>query len=278
MRNIYLTEEQYVNCVLFEYSKFGEINEAKFDIRKLVQTLYKGCKTFGDYARRTTYIASAGIISLTLLYSIINKCLPVDEMQKQVLIAQVEQTPQTDEKKEVINLNFKISENGLEHIKQYEKCKLKPYFATKKEKEKGIKTIGWGHKIVSTDPTWLKKAESITQAQADELFKQDIQLYENELKEVFKVLPKYLQNVDLYPQGFIDACISIIYNSGRKNLKLSPFFQALSRCRIDKDGNINKSDYIFVCAKIKESCIKQEGVVVNGLVRRRNTESLMAQQ
>ena len=49
-------------------------------------------------------------------------------------------------------------------------------------------------------------------------------------------------------------------------------------CVIDKDGNINKSDYIFVCAKIKESCIKQEGVVVNGLVRRRNTESLMAQQ
>ena len=139
MRNIYLTEEQYVNCVLFEYSKFGEINEAKFDIRKLVQTLYKGCKTFGDYARRTTYIASAGIISLTLLYSIINKCLPVDEMQKQVLIAQAEQTPQNNEKKEVINLNFKISENGLEHIKQYEKCKLKPYFATKKEKEKGIK-------------------------------------------------------------------------------------------------------------------------------------------
>ena len=281
MKNIYLTEEQYVNYVLLEYSKYDEINESKFDIRKLSQTLYRGCRNFSDYVRRTVYIASAGIISAALIYNIITKDLPISEQEKEILISQVESVEKKEDvkpKQNVINLNFKISDNGLEHIKQYEKCDLSPYYATQAEKARGIKTIGWGHKIVPTDPDWLKKAKTITQEQADQLFAQDIRLYENELKQVFKSLPKHLQNVQLYPQGFIDVCVSIIYNSGRKNFKSSPFFTTLANCRLDKDGNINKDDFIFTCSKIRNSCITQNGKPVNGLINRRNAECLMAQQ
>ena len=279
MKNIYLTEEQYINYVLLEYSKYGEINESKFDIRKLFQTLYRGCRNFSDYVRRTTYIVSAGIISATLVYTAITKFLPITEAEKQMLITQVENLENIRQPRErVINLNFRVSSNGIEHIKQYEKCYLKPYYATKAEKARGIKTIGWGHKIIPSDPEWLKRAPSITQEQADQLFSQDIHLYEKELAEAFKVLPKHLQDVALYPQGFIDACVSIIYNSGRKNLKESPFFKTLANCRLDKDGYLNHEDFIFTCSKIKDSCITQQGKIIQGLVNRRKAESLMAQQ
>ena len=71
MKNVYLTENQYVNFVLNEYRKFGCINESNFDIQKLFHALYKGCRNFTDYARRTTYIAGAGIISAALLYNVL---------------------------------------------------------------------------------------------------------------------------------------------------------------------------------------------------------------
>lgn len=285
MKNVYLTEKQYVDYVLYEYTNYGILDESTFNIERLFNLLYRGCKTFKDYTRRTMYVAAAGVISFTMLCSIINKCVPVSQEEKESLITQVENiAPSKDDDKEpvkrenVINLNFRISENGINHIKQYEKCRLEPYFATKKEKAKGIKTIGWGHKITSKDPVWLKNAKSITQQQADELFKHDIKIYEHELAQAFKTLPKHLQNVNLYPQGFIDACISLIYNCGRKNLKDSPFFVTLGNCSLDKNGNINKNDYIYACSKIKESCITQQGEVMDGLVKRRYQECLMAQQ
>jgi GH24 family phage-related lysozyme (muramidase) len=274
MRNVYLTEEQYVNYVLLEYTKSGLLNESSIDLKKVYQTLYRGCKSFGDFARRTAIIASVGVLSITSLCSVVNRYLPVSQEEKQEIIAQVEAEAN---KPKIEQLNFKISQDGINHIKKYEKCYLEPYYATRKEKAKGIRTIGWGHKITVNDPQWLKKATSITQEQADVIFEEDIKIYEREMNEVFKSLPKYLQNTDLYPQGFIDACISIIYNSGRRNFKESPVFKTLAKCRIEKDGTINQRDFIYTCSKIKDSCITQGGELLNGLVSRRSAESLMAQ-
>lgn len=277
MRNVYLTEEQYVNYVFLEYTRSGLLNESSIDLKKVYQTLYRGCKTFSDFARRTAIIASVGVLSLTSLCSIVNRYLPVSQEEKQKIISKVEAEGNKTKIEQRIYLNFKISQDGINHIKEYEKCYLEPYYATRKEKAKGIRTIGWGHKITVNDPQWLKKATSITQQQADAIFVEDIKIYESEMNEAFKSLPKYLQNTDLYPQGFIDACISIIYNSGRKNFKESPVFQTLAKCRIEKDGTINQSDFIYTCSKIKESCTTQGGKQLNGLVNRRNAESLMAQ-
>ena len=281
MRNVYLTEGQYVNYVLLEYAKSGLLNESSINLRKVYQTLYRGCRTFTDFARRTAIIAGMGVMSFASLYAMVNNFLPVSNEQKQEIVAQIENSVEPEQNttkiEQRIYLNFKISKEGINHIKKYEKCRLEPYYATKKEKANGIRTIGWGHKVTAKDPVWLRKATSITQEQADALFEEDINIYEEEMNEAFKSLPKYLQNTDLYPQGFIDACISIIYNSGRKNFKSSPVFQTLAKCRIEKDGTINQSDFIYVCSKIKESCITQDGVVLGGLVTRRNIESLVAQ-
>ena len=281
MRTIYITEKQYVQYVLLEYTKTGLLNESSINLKNIFQTLYRGCKTFTDFARRTVIIAGLGVISFATLYSIVDNFLPVTPEQKEAIISQVEETVEEKEPEKKIQqriyLNFKISSNGIKHIEQYEKCHLRPYFATRKERAKGIRTIGWGHKITEKDPKWLIKAESISMEQANALFTQDIKIYENEMNEVFKSLPKELQNTDLYPQGFIDACISIIYNSGRGNFKQSPVFQTLAKCRIEKDGTINHDDFIYTCSKIKESCITQDGQILDGLVKRRNVESLMAQ-
>ena len=280
MKNIYLTEEQYVNYILLEYVNSGVLNESSVNLNKIFQLLYRGCRTFSDYLRRSVIIASFGTLSFTTLYAVIDRYVPVTDEQKQEIVTKVEETSEksNEKRKNVVKLGFKISQEGLEHIKDYEKCNLTPYFATQSEKKMGIKTIGWGHKIIATDPDWLKNAKSISKEQAEALFEKDIKIYENEMNEVFKSLPKYLQNSDLYQQGFIDACISIIYNSGRSNFKKSPVFKTLAKCRVDKDGNLNKEDFVFVCSKIKASCTTQNGKELQGLVNRRHAESLMAQR
>lgn len=281
MKNIYLTEEQYINLVLRECTNYGRLNESVINLRNMSKLLFRGCRNFSDCARRIIYAVTIGAMTITMACSVI-KMIPGEENEKQELIQQIEATT-SEKENSMLNkhyaTNFKISSDGIEHIKGYEKCKLEPYYATKSEKTRGIRTIGWGHKIVSTDPAWLKNAKSITQEQADALFEQDIKIYENELAKLFKKLPSNLQDVSLYPQGMIDACISIIYNSGMGNLKASPFFQTLMRCRIDKStGKINEEDFYYVCSQIRKSCITQNGKVVQGLVDRRDKECLMAQQ
>ena len=293
MRKVYLTERQYVEYVLFEYAKFGVLNESKVDFRKLFNVLFRGCRTFSDYARRTAIILTMNVMSAASMYTLINNFMPISNVEKQELVSRIEDNNLSDNTQEpekepedmsdkptenVVKTDFKISQNGIEHIKHYEKCRLEPYYATKKEREMGIKTIGWGHKITQSDPLWLRNAKSITQEQADELFRNDIIVFENELKQVFRSLPKHLQPPNLYSQGFIDVCISILYNSGRKNFKGSPLFQTLAKCRIDKNGNINQQDYLYTCSKIKDSCITQKGKVIPGLVKRRAEEYNIAMQ
>ena len=285
-KSIYLSEKQYqyIDKALNEeiLKELGSLlNESVLDESRISKVLYRGCRTFQDYARRTLLALTGGMLAASLLITIVANNTPLSDSEKSSIIERIEEIEEEKENS-MLNknyaTNFTISEDGIEHIKQYEKCVLKPYYATKSEKQRGILTIGWGHKITKNDPEWLRKAKSITQEQADLLFNNDIKVYEKELKEAFKSLPKSLQNPTLYPQGTMDVCISMIYNCGRGNLKTSPFFQTLANCRIDKDTNkIDERDFYYACSKIRESCITQQGVVSQGLVNRRNTECLMAQ-
>ena len=108
MRNVYITEEQYVNYVLLEYTKSGLLNESSIDLKKVYQTLYRGCKSFGDFARRTAIIASVGALSLTSLCSVVNRYLPVSQEEKREIIAKVEAEANKPKIEQRICLNFKI--------------------------------------------------------------------------------------------------------------------------------------------------------------------------
>lgn len=84
---------------------------------------------------------------------------------------------------------MKISNNGISLIKQFEGCKLKAYRCPA-----GVPTIGYGH------TKGVKMGQAITQEQAEEYLREDLEKYEN---NVMKYFNKYKWN-----QNEFDALVS----------------------------------------------------------------------
>lgn len=137
---------------------------------------------------------------------------------------------------------MKISETGINLIKNFEGCRLKAYKPVAGEK---YWTIGWGH--YGPDVT---EGMRITQEQADEMFKQDLVAYE-----------KTVDNTCLYlslNQNEFDALVSFTYNCGGGNLLKLTKNKSRSKAQI--------ADHI-------EAYNKGAGdVILAGLVKRRKAE------
>lgn len=97
---------------------------------------------------------------------------------------------------------MKISQNGLNLIKQFEGCRLEAYKAVASE---AYYTIGYGH--YGPD---VKKTMIISQAQADRYLEQDIVKFENYVNQTVKTSLN---------QNQFDALVSFTYNCGAGNLK-----------------------------------------------------------
>lgn len=144
-----------------------------------------------------------------------------------------------------------ISENGLKLIKSFEGCRLTAYDdlqpnlkLTPTTTIKGTLTIGYGH----TGDVYI--GQTITQQQADELFKLDLQKFVN-----FVNNKNYVPFTDILNQNQFDALVSFAYNCGQGNLKTLCANTTLS--------------------KIAENILlynKSKGQVLPGLVRRREAE------
>lgn len=93
---------------------------------------------------------------------------------------------------------MRTSDNGINLIKKFEGCRLTAYKCPA-----GVPTIGYGH------TKGVKMGQVITQAQADELLKEDLQKYET---NVMKYYEKYKWN-----QNEFDALASFAYNLGSIN-------------------------------------------------------------
>lgn len=98
---------------------------------------------------------------------------------------------------------MKISNNGLNLIKQFEGCRLIAYKPVATEK---YFTIGYGHTGEDVKPNMV-----ISQAQADRYLQQDIERYENYVNQ-------YCAKLNLNMNQF-DALTSFTYNCGPGNLK-----------------------------------------------------------
>lgn len=98
---------------------------------------------------------------------------------------------------------MKINEEGINLIKYYEKCKLEAYKALPTEK---YYTIGWGHYGEDVLP-----GMKLTQEQADELFRKDLEKFE---KYVTSNTKKLILNENQF-----SALVSFTYNCGAGNLK-----------------------------------------------------------
>lgn len=93
------------------------------------------------------------------------------------------------------------SKKGLELIKNFEGLRLKSYYCPA-----GKLTIGYGHLVKDDEP------REITEEDANNLLKNDLEFYEKEVRNLIK-LP--------ITQGQFDALVSFVFNLGVNSLKTS---------------------------------------------------------
>lgn len=151
-----------------------------------------------------------------------------------------------------------ISENGIEFIAEFEGCRLSAYddlqpYKTLDANTKilGTLTIGIGH-IGNVDGKKITWNTKITKTKAYRLFRSDIEPRAEKLKSLINTT---------ITQNMFDALLSYAYNCGFGN---QHFVNAINL--------INKGKFKSAAKEIKNGTCTSKGVVLNGLVRRRNAE------
>lgn len=142
----------------------------------------------------------------------------------------------------------KISQEGIDLIKQFEGLKLKPYRCSA-----NVPTIGYGNTFYEDGKKVSMNDPSITESRA-------INLLKNLLESFEKHVDSYC--VDTITQNQFDALVSFCYNVGPNNLKKSTLL---------KKVNANPND-----ESIREEFLKWTkagGKTLKGLVRRRTAEA-----
>ena len=132
---------------------------------------------------------------------------------------------------------MKTSQAGIDLIKKFEGCRLKAYKPVAAEP---CYTIGYGHYGSDVLPNMV-----ISQAQAEELLKQDLVKYENSVNGLGLQLD----------QNQFDALVSFAYNCGSGNLK-----------RLTRGRTLQQ------IADAMLSYNKGSGQVLPGLTKRRQAE------
>jgi len=138
---------------------------------------------------------------------------------------------------------MKISKEGLALIKKFEGCELKAY-----QDSVDVWTIGFGH---TKD---VKEGDEINQEHAEFMLDEEMPEYEGYINNMVKVPLEQCQ---------FDALCAWVYNLGPTNLKESTLLKLL-----------NAGDYHLIPSQIKR-WNKAGGETLNGLIRRREAESLL---
>jgi len=139
-----------------------------------------------------------------------------------------------------------ISKEGIALIKKFEGCELEAYLCPA-----NVWTIGYGR------TKNVKEDDMCTYLQAEEWLEEELTEYENYVKNLVKV--------ELNQNQF-DALVCWTYNLGPSNLSKSTMLKLL-----------NAGDYHTVPSQMKR-WNKSKGEVLDGLVRRREAESLLFEE
>lgn len=95
-----------------------------------------------------------------------------------------------------------VSDNGVEFARRWETFKPVPYYATAKEKERGVLTWGYGH-----TGTRAQAPASITEPDARALLRQDMAEAERQVDAVAH---------PLVTGPYFDAMVDLVFNAGPK--------------------------------------------------------------
>ena len=145
---------------------------------------------------------------------------------------------------------MKISQQGIDLIKQFEGFRAKPYLCSA-----GVPTIGYGSTRYADGTPVSLRDPAITEAVASALFKDTLVIYE---KAVTKAVKIPLEQYEF------DALVSLCYNIGVGNLASSTLVRLLNEDepRIEVAGQFLRWN-------------KANGAVISGLTRRREAEREM---
>jgi len=135
---------------------------------------------------------------------------------------------------------MRTSENGLALIRQAEGLRLRAYKCPA-----GVWTIGYG------TTAGVKEGQVITKERAEELLRDDVKRFEDQVLRLVKVP---------LTQGQLDALVSFTYNLGAANLGNSTLLRLL-----------NAGDYKGAAAQF-DRWTKAGGKALPGLVKRRAAE------
>jgi len=138
---------------------------------------------------------------------------------------------------------MKISEEGKALIKKFEGCELEAYQCSA-----GVWTIGYGH---TAD---VKEGDEINQDEAEHVLSEDLEEFEEYVNNLAEV------NLN---QSQFDALVAWTFNLGPSNLESSTMLKVLNQKYYDK-----------VPSEMKR-WNKAGGEVLEGLIRRREAESLL---
>ena len=142
----------------------------------------------------------------------------------------------------------KLSQKGLELIKQFEGLSLTPYVCAG-----GINTIGYGNTYYTNGKKVTLQDKPITKQQAEELLKFSLSTYE-------KAVDSFCR--DNISQSQFDALVSFAYNLGTG---------ALQKSTLIKKVNANPKDVTIADEFLKWN--KANGKVLAGLTKRRQAEA-----
>lgn len=142
----------------------------------------------------------------------------------------------------------KLSQKGLELIKQFEGLSLTPYVCAG-----GINTIGYGNTYYTNGKKVTLQDKPITKQQAEELLKFSLSTYE-------KAVDSFCR--DDISQSQFDALVSFAYNLGTG---------ALQKSTLIKKVNANPKDVTIADEFMKWN--KANGKVLVGLTKRRQAEA-----
>jgi lysozyme len=155
-----------------------------------------------------------------------------------------------------MNEDLSLSRAGANLVKHFESC-LHPCGPDRFQSyicPAGVQTIGWG--TTSENGHKIKSGMVWSQAQCDAAFLNDMKHFEGDVRRLVKV--------KLAPWQF-DALVSFTYNCGAGALSGSTLLK-----------KVNKGDFEGAALEFHKWC-KANGKVLNGLVRRRASESLLFQ-
>ncbi len=139
---------------------------------------------------------------------------------------------------------MQITELAFQKIKDFEGCRLTAY-----QDAAGVWTIGYGH------TKGVKKGDQITQEEADDSLREDIEVVERQVDALGLPLSQ--------PQ--LDALVSFVFNIGIEKFKRSTLLRYIREGRSENDIKRQWRQWIYAGSPAR---------TLPGLVRRREWESV----